>query len=183
MTSSKWFKTAYFKIPLFFWYEECTLFCSGHNYLTSFGLNFQFLHSKSIPSCIFSFTNISQTGMILFWSGNQTSLGTIRSNDGNMKSKGVEILWIWDYQTLLTLFRPGGGHYGPHYHESVCRCRKVRATFTKLPDFVPFNVCQVQESQFWCLFFKKLKNIDVKNFWGSSSIRWKSEKIENFFFY
>ena len=84
---------------------------------------------------------------------------------------------------FLTLFRPGGGHYGPHYHESVCRCRKVRATFTKLPDFVPFNVCQVQESQFWCLFFKKLKNIDVKNFWGSSSIRWKLEKIKkNIFF-
>ena len=71
----------------------------------------------------------------------------------------------------LTLFRPGGGHYGPHYHESVCRCRKVRTKLSKLPDFVPLDVCQVQESQFWCLFFKKLKNIDVKNFWGSSSIR------------
>ena len=97
----------------------------------------------------------------------------------------ISMLWFgWSQIShLLTLFRPGGGHYGPHYHELVCRCRKVRATFTKLPDFVPFNVCQVQESQFWCLFFKKLKNIDVKNFWGSSSIRWKSEKIEkNIFF-
>ena len=70
---------------------------------------------------------------------------------------------------------------GP-YHESVCRCRKVRATWTKLPDFVPLDICQVPGSQFWSLFFKKLKNLDVENFWGSSSIRWKSEKIEKKFF-
>ena len=81
------------------------------------------------------------------------------------KANGQEL------EQFLTLYRPGGGHYGPNYHESVCPCRKVRATLTKLPDFVPFDVCQVQESQFWCLLFKKLKNIDVKNFWGSSSIR------------
>ena len=77
---------------------------------------------------------------------------------------------------ILTLFYPGGGHYGPPYHESVCRCRMVRATLTKLPDFVPFHICQVPESQFWCLFFKKLKKFDVENFWGSSSIRRKPEK-------
>ena len=78
---------------------------------------------------------------------------------------------------------PGGGHYGPPYHESVCRCRMVRAMLTKLPDFVPFHICQVPESQFWCLFFKKLKKIDVENFWGSSSIRRKSENFEIFCFF
>ena len=83
----------------------------------------------------------------------------------------------------LTLFYPGGGHYGPPYHESVCRCRMVRATLTKLPDFVPFHICQVPESQFWCLFFKKLKKFDVENFWGSSSLRRKSENFEIFWFF
>ena len=71
----------------------------------------------------------------------------------------------------------GGGHYGPPYHESVCRCRMVRATLTKLPDFVPFHICQVPESQFWCLFFKKLKKFDVENFWGSLG---ENGKILNF---
>ena len=59
----------------------------------------------------------------------------------------------------------------------------VRAMLTKLPDFVPFHICQVPESQFWCLFFKKLKKIDVENFWGSSSIRQKSENFEIFCFF
>ena len=27
----------------------------------------------------------------------------------------------------------------------------------QLPDFVPFHICQVPESQFWCLFFKKIE--------------------------
>ena len=75
------------------------------------------------------------------------------------------------------------GHNGPPYHESACRCRMVRAMLTKLPDFVPFHICQVPESQFWCLFFKKLKKIDVENFWGSSSIRQKSENFEIFCFF
>ena len=66
----------------------------------------------------------------------------------------------------LPLFYPGGGHYGPPYHESVCRCRMVRATLTKLSDFVPFHI-QVPESQFWRLFIKKLKKLVVENFWGS----------------
>ena len=80
-------------------------------------------------------------------------------------------------QEFLTLFKPGGGHYGPNYHESDPCCHEVRATLTKLPDFVPFHNCQVPESQFWCLFFKKLH---AENFWGSSSIRRKSE---NFYFF
>ena len=69
------------------------------------------------------------------------------------------------YSSILNPLVPGGGggHYGPPYHESVCRCGMVRATLIKLPDFVPFHICQVPESQFWCLFFKKLKKIDVKN--------------------
>merc|ERR1712173_578645 len=57
------------------------------------------------------------------------------------------------------------------------------AMLTKLSDFVPFHICQVPESQFWCLFFKKLKKLDVENFWGSSSIRQKSENFEFFCFF
>ena len=66
------------------------------------------------------------------------------------------------------------------YHESVCHYRMVRAKLTKLPDFVPFHICQVPESQFWGLFFKKLKNLAIENFLGSSSIR---RKLENFDFF
>ena len=66
---------------------------------------------------------------------------------------------LMGHNKCLTQFYPGeGGHYGPPYHESICRYCMVRATLTKLPDFVPFHICQVPESQFWCLFFKKLKN-------------------------
>ena len=57
-------------------------------------------------------------------------------------------------QIVLTLFYPWGGHYGPPYHESVCRCCLVRAMLTKLPDFVPFHICQVPESHFGVCFSK-----------------------------
>ena len=66
---------------------------------------------------------------------------------------------VW---TNLTLSRPGEPLWPPS-HEYVCPCGKVRATLTKLPVFVPFDICQVPESHFWCLFFKKLV---VKNFGG-----------------
>ena len=41
------------------------------------------------------------------------------------------------YKKQLTLSRPGG-HYGPPYYESVCRCCKFRATLTKLAYFFSF---------------------------------------------
>ena len=87
-------------------------------------------------------------------------------------------LFLVPKYVLNPILPGGGGHYGPPYHESICCCRMVRATLTKLPDFVPIHICQVPESQFWRLFFKKLKKIDVKNFWGSSSIGRKSENFD-----
>ena len=45
------------------------------------------------------------------------------------------------------------------YHESICRCHKVGATLTKLPDFVPFDICLVPESQFW--FFSTKISIKI----------------------
>jgi len=56
----------------------------------------------------------------------------------------------------------------------------VRATLTKLPDFVPFLICQVPERQFWGLFFKK---IGCGKFWGSFGIRPKSEKFGIFSYF
>ena len=50
------------------------------------------------------------------------------------------------------------------------------------PDFVPFHTFQVPESQFWCLFLKKLEKVAVENFWGSSSNRQKSENYEICYF-
>ena len=76
----------------------------------------------------------------------------------------------------LTLFYPWGGPLWPPYHESVSRCRLVRATLTKLPDFVPFHIFQVPESQFWCLFFKKLKNWPSKIFGGPRALCENQEK-------
>ena len=80
------------------------------------------------------------------------------------------------FKRFLTLSYPRGGPY----HESIRCCQKVRATVAKAPEFVSFDSCQVPESQFWCLFFKKLKKMDVENFWGSLSIRWKSEFFKFF---
>ena len=56
----------------------------------------------------------------------------------------------------------------------------VSATLTKLPDFVPFHISQVPESQFWHLFFKELKKLDVENFWGPRALG-ENQKILKFF--
>ena len=54
---------------------------------------------------------------------------------------------------------------------------------TKLPDFVPLNICQVPESQFWYLFFKKLKKIDIKNFFGPEAFgKNRKNSKKNIFF-
>ena len=34
------------------------------------------------------------------------------------------------------------GHIDPDYHESTCYYHIVRARFTKILDFVPFDICQ-----------------------------------------
>ena len=94
-----------------------------------------------------------------------------------MKTKDLSDL----IQQKLTLSRLGGGALWPPYHESVCHCHKVRATLTKLPDFVPFDICQVPESQFWCLFFKKLKTLDVEKFWSPRALCEIWKKINSFF--
>ena len=66
-------------------------------------------------------------------------------------------------------------YYGPSYQESVCHCCKVRATWTKLPDFIPIDIFQVPGSQSWSLFFKILKELDIKNFGRLIfSIFWKT---------
>ena len=41
---------------------------------------------------------------------------------------------------ILTLFYMSGGHYGPHYHESVCCFHRDRTRFTKILDFVPLHI-------------------------------------------
>ena len=82
----------------------------------------------------------------------------------------------------LTLFYLGGGHYGPPYHISICCYRAVRGRFTKFHDFVPFGISQDPVKLLLTFFTKKFEKSDVENFWGSSSIRWKWEKIKKFFF-
>ena len=76
-----------------------------------------------------------------------------------------------------------GGPLWPPYHDSVCCCYKLEATVTKVPNFVPFDICQVPRSQFWFLCFKKIEKIGLQKFGGSSNIRRKSEKIWKFSFF
>ena len=111
--------------------------------------------------------------MITLWSINHYLLNSLCYSKQNF----LQFKPILPRGPLCPHYRP------PPYHGSVCQCRMVRATLTKLPDFVPFHICHVPESQFWCFFFKKFKKFDVENFWGSSSLRRKSENFEIFRFF
>ena len=83
---------------------------------------------------------------------------------------------------FLTLFHLGGGLFDPLYHESICRIYRPRTRFTKIHDFVPFGICQDPVKLLLKFFSKKFEIFDVKIFWGSSSIRKISQKIEKMFF-
>ena len=85
-------------------------------------------------------------------------------------------------QTHLTLFPLGMGHSGPYYHESVCCYPMVGGRFPKIHDFVPFAICQDLEKLLLTFFTKKFEKLAIKNFQGSSSIRWKMKKIKKIFF-
>ena len=94
----------------------------------------------------------------------------VAKNVQNERVQKVVIVTLWPI--LCCSQRPTyhehcthGGHFYP-----------ISIVLARLPDFVPFDTCQVQESQFWDLFFKKLKKSDVENFWGSSRIRRKTKK-------
>ena len=41
------------------------------------------------------------------------------------------------------------------YNESIYRYHNIKTMLPKPPDFVPFSIFQVYETQFWCLFFKQ----------------------------
>ena len=71
----------------------------------------------------------------------------------------------------------GGGPLWPPYHESVRRFHRVRAKLTKTHDFVPLKNWKVPEESFFELFLKMFWKLDVENFWGSSSMSRKIEKI------
>ena len=86
------------------------------------------------------------------------------------------------YRLILTLFPSGPGYHGPYYHESVCCYPMVGFRFPKIHDFVPFAIFQDLEKLLLTFFTKKFEKWDVENFWGSSSIRWKWEKIKKKFF-
>jgi len=55
------------------------------------------------------------------------------------------------------------GHIDPDYHESTCYCHIVRAKFTKICDFVPFDIFQDPVRLLVTFIFKKfLKNWKFK---------------------
>ena len=92
----------------------------------------------------------------------------------------------WFGSICQTNFNPilhGGGHYGPPNHISICRFRRGGARLTKILDFVPLNTWQVPEKSFLEIFFESVRKLNVKNFQGSSSLRWKIKKSKkNLFF-
>ena len=58
----------------------------------------------------------------------------------------------------------------------------VGGRFPKIHDFVPFAICQDLEKLLLTFFTKKFEKLAIKNFQGSSSIRWKMKKIKKKFF-
>ena len=78
----------------------------------------------------------------------------------------------------------GGGQKALHHPKSFCRFRRARARLTKIHDFVPFNTWHVLEKPFLEFYFENFGKLNVKNFRGSSSIRWKIKKLKKnpFFF-
>ena len=65
-------------------------------------------------------------------------------------------------RSILTLFLSGRGHYGPGHHERPRCFRRVRATTTKIHDFVSVYVWMVPWESFLGFVFKifeKRKNI------------------------
>ena len=103
------------------------------------------------------------------------------SNVSLIRVKGLKHIKV---KTSLTLFDRGQGEGSmwPPYHESVCHCHKVRATKTKLPDFVPFDNCQVLGKQFCCVFSRNWKHLTSKIFWGPWALGENQKKNEKIFF-
>ena len=71
------------------------------------------------------------------------------------------------------------GHIDPDYHESACHYHIVRAKFTKIHDFVPFDICQDPVRQLLTFFQKFLKNWISKIFWCPQTLG-KNEKKKFF---
>ena len=115
---------------------------------------------KRSPIICYDFLSLCQ-----FWQKLRKQWLTFNKFDGGTCKLDILLRFSLSERTLA-LFDLVGAHYESPYHESVCRCRKVRATWTKLPDFVPLDNCQVKGSQFWIFFFKKLKKSEVGNVWG-----------------
>ena len=90
---------------------------------------------------------------------------------------------IFHKYLTLTLFSMGGGHYDPHYHESVCCFHRARARITKVHDFVCFKICQVPVKSFFGFFFQNFEKLDIEIFWGSSSIDAKIKKFKKKIFF
>ena len=84
------------------------------------------------------------------------------------------------------MFNPiptGGGHFVPRRSEMVCHFHRVWARFTKIHDFVPFNVWQEPVKPFLEFFLEIFEKLNIENFRGSSSMSRKSEKFKKIFFF
>ena len=69
------------------------------------------------------------------------------------------------------------GHIDPDFHESACYYRIVRAMFTKISDFVPFDICQDPVRLLLTIIFQKfLKNWKFKISGGTQALG-KNDKI------
>ena len=58
------------------------------------------------------------------------------------------------------------GHIDPDYHESASYYHIVGDKFTKICDFVPFDICQDPVRLLLTFIFKKFWKIGYLNFFG-----------------
>ena len=90
---------------------------------------------------------------------------------------------LWLKSRFLTLFQAGGGgHYGPDDPKHSGVSAGIGLDLPKFLTLFLFIPDRSQTSHFR-IFFENFRKLNVKNFQGSSSIRWKIKKSQkNLFF-
>ena len=73
--------------------------------------------------------------------------------------------------------KKGGGHYGPHFHESVCRFHIINARITKTQDFVPLYTKHVPAKLFF-EFSTSFENIEHCQKYPKGILLWKIKIVQ-----
>ena len=82
----------------------------------------------------------------------------------------------------LTLSYPRGGHYGPPYHESVCRYPRVRIKWTNFLTLFLSVFARLKKASFGVCFLKNWK-IGLRKFLAVLEHEAKIRNFEFFYFF